>query len=147
MKEMDCSLVQMEWSPPRLSAFLPLVILPSNIKSRRKRAIKRLWCSTTTKKVVVVHHNIFMALLDITLLTGGGGSMWTFTYFTYSSGMGTTQAATCSLSAQHRKTASKVFWQRWVNNHKMSTVKENIFVGLFWWFIIFYWIPMTGELT
>jgi len=55
--EVNCWLVRMEWCPPGLSMCLPLVILPSTIKSRRsfllapahpggpgKRAVKQLRC-------------------------------------------------------------------------------------------------------
>jgi len=56
LMEGDRWLVQMEWRPPGWSVCLPLVILPSTIKSRRsfllalalpggpgKKAVKRLW--------------------------------------------------------------------------------------------------------
>ena len=56
LMDVDCWLVRIEWCPCRLSVCLPLVILPSTMKSRRsfllawahlggprKRAIKWLW--------------------------------------------------------------------------------------------------------
>ena len=71
---MDCWLVQMEWHPPRLLVCLPLVILPSTIKSRRSFLLAPAH-ACGHKMVVVVVWWLFTVtnsknILTVTVLEG-----------------------------------------------------------------------------